>query len=105
MPRCVAPAQCPEFHANPGSIEDLDVFPYHKYLENMQELESLPPLLSMARTETYTDAGAPMGKYIAERLERNAQSFLEITYKTIPTTHLRHVKSANIWSMGARRRA
>ena len=82
-PRHVEPTQCREFNANKVSVEDLDLFPYHQYVENIADTESQPPP-PLQRTEIYPSAGAPLIDYIAEPWERNAQGCLETNLQNNP---------------------
>jgi len=104
-PRCVEHAQCREFNANKDSVEGLDAFPYLEQIQNIADSESQPPPPALPWMETYPSAGALLSEYIAEPWEHDAQGALRRTYKTIPTTHLRRMKSTNISSVGSRRRA
>jgi hypothetical protein len=68
----VEPAQGGQFNANADSVEDLDVFPYHKNNENIADLES-QPAQPLPQTEIYPGAGALLIDHNAETWERDAQ--------------------------------
>jgi len=65
-PRWSEPAQCREFNANNDSVEELDVFPYLKQVENITDSESQPSPLHLPQTETDRCAGALLHDCIAE---------------------------------------
>jgi len=75
-PRRVEPTQRREFNANKDSVEDLDVFPYREYVENIADSEPQPPS-PLPRRDVYPGASALLIDYIAEPWERDAQGFLE----------------------------
>jgi hypothetical protein len=105
VPQHVRPAQPCEFNTNKDSVEDLDTFHYLQQVENIADSESqpLPPLL---QTDIYPGTVAPLIDYIAEPWECDTQGCLETNEQKIhTTTHLQHVKSTTISSMGSRRRA
>jgi hypothetical protein len=62
----------------------LDTFPYLKHVENIADSESQLPPPPLHQTKTYPTAGAPLGEYIAEPWERDAQGFLETNLPNNP---------------------
>jgi len=83
-PRRGVTAQRPELNPNKDSVEDLDMFLYLKYVENIADSELQPPPRSLPRTDTYTGAGAPLSNYIAEPWEHDPQGFLETNLQNYP---------------------
>jgi hypothetical protein len=60
------------------------MFPYLKHVENIADSESQLPPPPLHPTETYPTAGAPLGEYIAEPWECDAQGFLETNLPNNP---------------------
>jgi hypothetical protein len=77
VPRRVKPGQHRELNPNQDSVEDLDVFPYVKHVDNIADPDSQPSPPPRPLTETYPSTGAPLSEFIAERWESDAHSCLD----------------------------
>jgi len=83
-PRHLEPAQHHEFNASKDSVEELDVFPCLKHLDNITDLEFQPPPPPSPPTEPYPSAGAQRSIYIAAPWEHDAQGCLETNLQHTP---------------------
>jgi len=90
---------CP-FNAHTDSVEDLHAYPYPEHIEIIRDSESQPLTPLLPHTDTYIGDSTPLNNRNATLMVR-----LRRTYKTIPTTHLRRLKSTSISSVGTRTRA
>jgi hypothetical protein len=71
MPSRVEPAKHHAFNVKEDSVEEFEVFPYHKYVEFIADSESQLSPPHLPQTEKSLGPGAVLIKYIAEPWERN----------------------------------
>jgi len=101
--RSVEPAQRREFNDTKDSGQDLDTFPYLNTLKT-SPTRSLNHH-HLCRGRKYTPAPAfRWSMTLPSHWNTNLRVALRRTYRSIPTTHSRRVKSTNISSVGSRRR-
>jgi len=105
-PRRVKTSQCCEFNTEQDSVEDLHTVPTSNTLKTCRTRSLDHRLLHLCRGRNHNPV--PVLRWAITFLSHGDAMLrvaLRWTYKTIPTTRLRRVKSSNICSVGSRRRA